>query len=79
MTFSRSLRFSSAVEPCGVVVASLSSLLQAIACRFRVRMKPIALVAFAFVLGALVQGMTRRKWLSIPLPPIVAVVWLAIG
>lgn len=41
-------------------------------------MNPIAPVAFAFVLGAVLQGTTRRKWLSIPLPSIVAVVWLAI-
>jgi hypothetical protein len=40
-------------------------------------MSPIALLAFAFAFGALLQGISKRRWISIPLPAIVAIVWLA--
>jgi len=40
-------------------------------------MNPIAPLAFAFAFGALLQGIAKRRWISISLPAIVTVVWLA--
>lgn len=40
-------------------------------------MSPIAPLALTFAFGALLQGTVKRRWISIPLPAIVAVVWLA--